>query len=130
MRCARMTACISTAGFHQGSSTKTWFAACKFKPSPPDLRLIKMTLTLGSSRNACKFAARCATGMEPRSLLMVNFAFFKRHSTISIMAVYCENTIALLRCPFSWFLMSVTRVTKCLHLGARRVLGEIKLVQD
>mmetsp|Transcript_15251 Transcript_15251/g.65311 ORF Transcript_15251/g.65311 Transcript_15251/m.65311 type:complete len:260 (+) Transcript_15251:202-981(+) len=95
IRCARITACISTAGFHQGSSTKTRFAVCRFKPSPPDLRLIRITVTLGSSRNARRFAARCVTGMEPSSLAITKFSFFKRHSTISIMFVYWLKTMAL-----------------------------------
>ena len=54
-----------------------------------------MTVTLGSSRNARRFAARCVTGMEPSSLAITKFSFFKRHSTISIMDVYWLNTMAL-----------------------------------
>ena len=35
MRCARSAAWSSTAGFHQGSSRKTWSAAVRFRPVPP-----------------------------------------------------------------------------------------------
>ena len=41
MRCVRSIACISTAGFHHGSSRKTYSAAVRFSPTPPALRLIR-----------------------------------------------------------------------------------------
>ena len=47
MRCARSIACASTAGFHQGSSRKTYSAAVRFSPRPPAFRLIRNSPAAG-----------------------------------------------------------------------------------
>ena len=63
-RCTRSVACCSTAGFHQRSKWKTWFAAGRLRPRPP--ALIEITSTDGPSgrsrtpRAALRAAARSA----------------------------------------------------------------------
>mmetsp|Transcript_63580 Transcript_63580/g.151664 ORF Transcript_63580/g.151664 Transcript_63580/m.151664 type:complete len:319 (-) Transcript_63580:2746-3702(-) len=93
--CARWMACSSHAGFHQGSSKKTWFAICKFKPSPPAFREIKMTFSVGSLLKATKASCRACIVMPPRKTTQEIPAFFKRNSTSSNMMPNCEKTIAL-----------------------------------
>src|ERR1017187_3043252 len=48
MRCARSTACASTAGFHHGSSRKTYWAEVRFRPRPPAFRLMRNRLQSGA----------------------------------------------------------------------------------
>ena len=43
--CTRPIACISTAGFHQGSMKNILFAVYKFKPTEPVFKVITRTLT-------------------------------------------------------------------------------------
>mmetsp|Transcript_13524 Transcript_13524/g.49204 ORF Transcript_13524/g.49204 Transcript_13524/m.49204 type:complete len:203 (+) Transcript_13524:223-831(+) len=96
MRWARWIACISTAGFHHGSSTKTRVATCKLRPSPPALSDMRMTCTLGSRLKASMAARRWLIGMEPSSMTSLMPSLLSRHSTISSIRVYWENTMALL----------------------------------
>ena len=64
-RCARSVACCSTAGFHQRSKWKTWFAAGRLRPRPP--ARIEMTRTDGPppasrTRSAARRAAARSAG--------------------------------------------------------------------
>ena len=64
-RCTRSVACCSTAGFHQRSKWKTWFAAGRLRPRPP--ARIEMTSTDGppSLANAVSSSSRCRALSRP-----------------------------------------------------------------
>jgi hypothetical protein len=62
MRWARSMAWASTAGFHHGSSRKTYSAAVRFRPRPPALRLIRNSGQSGSSGSARRAPAGRACG--------------------------------------------------------------------
>mmetsp|Transcript_9360 Transcript_9360/g.29838 ORF Transcript_9360/g.29838 Transcript_9360/m.29838 type:complete len:228 (-) Transcript_9360:1373-2056(-) len=95
MRWARWTACISTAGFHQGSSKKTCVASCKLRPSPPALSERRMTAIEGSDLKRSRTVLRSTTGMSPMSLTTRRPASRRRHSTMSRQVRYWEKTMAL-----------------------------------
>ena len=64
-RCTRSVACCSTAGFHQRSKWKTWFAAGRFRPRPPALIEITSTDGPSGSSNASSTSSRCRAVSRP-----------------------------------------------------------------
>mmetsp|Transcript_14312 Transcript_14312/g.36225 ORF Transcript_14312/g.36225 Transcript_14312/m.36225 type:complete len:236 (-) Transcript_14312:33-740(-) len=100
MRWARWMACISTLGFHHGSIMRMRLASCKLSPSPPALRLMRMTRTSRWVLNAWSTARRSFMARDPTSLTLFTPLLpswlLRRHSTRSSISLYCENTIALL----------------------------------
>mmetsp|Transcript_80657 Transcript_80657/g.214126 ORF Transcript_80657/g.214126 Transcript_80657/m.214126 type:complete len:269 (-) Transcript_80657:372-1178(-) len=92
MRCARWMACNSHAGFHQGSSMKTWLAICRFRPSPPAFREMRMIFRVGSVLKATRASSRACMVMPPRKTTQEMPALFSRNSTSSSMAPNCEKT--------------------------------------
>mmetsp|Transcript_2287 Transcript_2287/g.4533 ORF Transcript_2287/g.4533 Transcript_2287/m.4533 type:complete len:254 (-) Transcript_2287:522-1283(-) len=118
IRCALWIACISTAGFHQGSSRNTCEASCRFSPSPPAFSDMRIAATLGSSLKAPRTLILCFTDRLPASLTVFRPSLFSRHSTISSMPVYWENTMALFVLQsLRMSLMCVTRASTLVLLA-------------
>ena len=98
MRCARSIACASTAGFHQGSSRKTYSAAVRFRPSAAGLEAdqeqpaVRVGLEALDPRLRGRASGR--RGTRRRCLAASSAA-----RTIASKLVNCEKTSAL--CPSS-----------------------------
>merc|ERR1712124_228085 len=88
MRCARWIACISTAGFHHGSSRYTRDASCRFKPSPPALSESKIAAIDASLLKRARTLLRSARGMSPVSLTTRCPPNLNRHSMRSSIVLY------------------------------------------
>mmetsp|Transcript_129787 Transcript_129787/g.277008 ORF Transcript_129787/g.277008 Transcript_129787/m.277008 type:complete len:348 (+) Transcript_129787:170-1213(+) len=95
IRWARWMACISPAGFHQGSSRKTWLATCKLRPSPPAFREIRITLSEGSVLKAASASSRACIVMPPLKMTHEMPSRFNRNSTSSSIAPNWEKMMAL-----------------------------------
>mmetsp|Transcript_5523 Transcript_5523/g.15323 ORF Transcript_5523/g.15323 Transcript_5523/m.15323 type:complete len:245 (+) Transcript_5523:327-1061(+) len=81
----------SQAGFHQGSSMKTWLATCKFSPSPPAFSEIRMIFIEGSVLKAVRASSRACMVIPPRKTRHEMPALFRRNSTSSSIAPNCEK---------------------------------------
>mmetsp|Transcript_81526 Transcript_81526/g.253110 ORF Transcript_81526/g.253110 Transcript_81526/m.253110 type:complete len:204 (+) Transcript_81526:138-749(+) len=92
MRCARWMAWSSHAGFHQGSSKKTWLATWRFRPSPPAFSEMRIILMLGSVLKAAMASSRACMVMPPRKTMQEMPALLRRNSTSSSMAPNWEKT--------------------------------------
>mmetsp|Transcript_24318 Transcript_24318/g.43931 ORF Transcript_24318/g.43931 Transcript_24318/m.43931 type:complete len:230 (-) Transcript_24318:2807-3496(-) len=122
-------ACISTAGFHQGSSMNTLVATCRFRPSPPAFREIRITLTLSSSRKALSMACRIEMGSDPISMTVLIPARFSRQSTMCSMLAYWEKMMdlasgvsVLIRCSSSTSRSTLVLEANCSRLTFCRML--------
>lgn len=88
----RLSACSSTAAFHQGSMRNTMDAAVRFRPTPPARREVSMSCTSGSVCSRRTHSARRATGMEPSSRTKRMPRSFSTGSSRSSVRVHCEKT--------------------------------------
>src|SRR5512146_1412205 len=94
-RCARSDACCSTAGFHQRSKWKTWFAAGRFSPRPPARSETTSTEGPPGEANAVSSSSRCDAFSDPWKKSTLVSRRSARCSTSPAKLVYCVNTSAL-----------------------------------
>jgi hypothetical protein len=85
-------ACCSTAGFHQGSIRKIWFAVVRSRPTPQAFRLSRSTYVF-PDLNPLSAVALWLRLIEPSTRCNRTPSYFSPCSTKSSIDVHCENTI-------------------------------------